>query len=417
MALVGDPIVAARAQAPDLPPTLPAPTAAFSVVAAIGSSLPTGTYFLVVTQRNPWGETLASAESSGQVVGASQGIQVTSTPLPGVVAIRAYLTLPGGVAGSETQFVEAAVSIPGSPFTFVISAPPTAAGSPPSNSSAYMPDIDGPQVSAMVMFNWMNEAIKKLSRIVGGLLDYSGVPTQSGNPLYVLPGEWLKIIDVWYNGYWIQGAKRGDFFRRNAVSAQILTGVTISMFTDRQVIEVTYQPDRNAGVTTTTAPMQATDTSVPILNSGAFLLPFGFAQIGTEIVAYSSLTGNVMSGLIRGMGSSSPAVAWASGVVVKELNLFWCGKRVFGLTYSPGQSNINLPVPDGWDAILKLYLLGCFRDLEQDHKAAEDFYKQFAAEGEAWMHSNRLVPSFVQVGGTNQPEIYAPTIAGGLLVR
>lgn len=404
-------------QAPDLPPTLPAPTATFSVVAAATSSLPTGTYLLVVTQRNPYGETLPTAESAGQVVGAAQGIQVTTTPLPGVTAIRAYLTLPGGVSGSETQFVEAAVSVTGAPFSFVISASPSSAGTPPTRASAYLPDMDGPQVSSTVMFNWLNEGLKKLSRITGGLLDYSGVGSQAGNPLYVLQGEWLKIIDVWYNGYWVQGAKRGDFFRRNAVNAQILTGVTISLFTDRQVLEVTYQPDRTAGLTSTTAPMLATDTSVPILNSGAFLLPFGFAQIGTEIVAYSNLTGNVMAGLIRGLGTAAPAQAWGTGVTVKELNLFWCGKRVFGTTYAPGQSALNLPVPDGWDPILKTYLLAQFRELEQDRKTAEDLLKQFAAEGEAWMYANRGVPSFVQVGGTNQPEIYAPTIAGGLLVR
>jgi len=411
VALIGDVIIGARAQAPDLPPTLPAPTASFGVTGFTGSTLPPGNYFLVVTQRNPWGETLPSAESVIQVVGANQGLQVTSTFLPGATVIRAYVTQPGAPAGSENQFIESTLS------SFTISAPMPSSGSPPANPSAYLPDMYGPQVSATVMFNWLNEGLKKLSRIVGGLLDYSGVPTQAGNPLYVVGGEWLKIIDVWYNGYWVQGAKRGDFFRRNAVTAQILTGVAVSVFTDRQVIEVTYQPDRSAGVTTTTASMAATDTSVPIVNAGAFLLPFGFARIGTEIVAYSSLLTGVMGGLIRGLGSAVPAQAWASGTTVTELPLFWCGKRVFGLTYVPGQSLQNLPVPDGWDPILKTYLLGCFREIEQDDKNAERLYKQFAAEGEAWMYANRLIPSFIQVGGTNEPEIYAPTIAGGLLVR
>ncbi len=411
MALVGDPILAMRAQAPDLPPTLPPPTASFAVVAATGSTLAAGTYLLVVTQRNAFGETLPTAESSAQVVGANQGIQVTSLLLPGASTIRAYLTQPGGTSGGEIQFVESTAS----PFT--ISTPPPATGIPPTRATAYLPDMDGPQVSAGIVFGWLNEGLKKLSRITGGLLDYAGVPTQAGNPLYVMPGEWLKIIDVWYNGYWIQGAKRGDFFRRNAVNAQILTGVTVSVFTDRQVLEVTYQPDRNAGSTATTADMTATDVSVPIANISAFLLPFGFAQIGSEIVGYSSLLAGAMSGLIRGLGSASPAQAWPSGTTVKELPLFWCGKRVFGTTYAPGQSNLNLPVPDGWDPILKTYLLGCFRELEQDERNAERLYKQFASEGEAWMYANRLIPSFVQVGGTNQPEIYAPTIAGGLLVR
>src|SRR5215831_4705986 len=102
--LVGELVEDIREAITDQPQTLPAPTASFAVVTAVGSTLPTGTYLLVVTQRNPYGETLGTAESGAQVVGANQGIQVTSALLPGATAIRAYLTLPGGVSGSEIQF-------------------------------------------------------------------------------------------------------------------------------------------------------------------------------------------------------------------------------------------------------------------------------------------------------------------------
>src|SRR5437879_7485200 len=104
---------------------------------------------------------------------------------------------------------------------------------------------------------------------------------------------------------------------------------------DKQVIEVFPQPDRNAGATTTTANMTATDTAVAVTNPGAFLLAFGFAQIGTEVVAYSS---NTLGGLIRGLGSTV-AQAWPSGTTVTELSLFWCGKRIFQpQKYAPGQA-------------------------------------------------------------------------------
>ena len=417
MAFVGDVILGARAQAPDLPPTLAPPS--ISSLTAInfgGGSLPPATYFIVLTAVNQWGETLASNELSVVVTGPNNAIQIVWSlgaiglaPLSGINT-RVYI---GTAAGAEQFYIP----VSSTPSTITISSFATGiAGSPPSRATAYLPDMDGPQVSASVMFGWLNEGLKKLSRITGGLLDYAGVPTQAGNPLYVLPGEWLKITDVWYGGYWVQGGKRGDFFRRNAVTTQILTGVVISMFTDRQVIEVSYQPDRNAGQTTTSAGMAATDTSVPIANPSAFLLPFGFAQIGTEIVAYSSLGLGAMGGLIRSVGSASPAVAWPSGTVVKELPLFWCGRRVFGTTYSPGQANLNLPVPDGWDAILKLYVLGCFRETEQDDKNAERLYKQFAQEGESWMNAHKGVVSFVQVGGANVPQTYANTPAGGLIL-
>ena len=410
MALVGDSIIAVRSQIPDLPPALPTPVFTAIVVAAVGSTLPAGTYALVATQRNPWGETLPGTEIINLIVGANQGIQVTSTLLPTATAIRAYLTLPGGSAGSEIQFVESNVS----PFT--ISVPVTGAGTPPFRSTAYMPDSDGSTFGASTAFNWLNEALKRLSRITGGLLDYAGVPTQAGNPLYSLPGEWLEITDVWYSGYWIQGGKRQDFFRRNTVTSQVLSGVAVSIFTDKQVIEVSYQPDRNAGITATNAPLTSTGTSVGIANTGAFLLPFGFAQIGSEMVAYSSLTGGVMGGLIRGVGSSVVAQAWPTNTVVTELPLFFCGKRIFNVAYQPGQSSVRLTVPQGWENILTRYMLAQAKEAEQDGQNAQRLLKEFEDLGQKWLMSNKGIVRQVQVGDSNRTLTYQSTVAGGVIL-
>src|SRR5208283_2615652 len=255
-----------------------------------------------------------------------------------------------GVAGSEIAFQDFTAS------PALVTAFPATANQPPVQSTASLPDADGQTFSASVAFGWMNDGLNQLSHAVGGLLDYCGVPTQAGNGLYVIPGQWLSITDVWYGGYWVKGGKRAEYFRRNTVQSSILSSVTVSVFSDKQVLEVNYQPDRTSGVTATTANMSATDTSVTITNTGAFLLPFGFAQIGTEIVAYASLNGGAMAGLIRGLGSTV-ATAWPSGTTVTELSLFWCGKRLTLLPYSPGDSLKDLAAPQGWVAILPDYLL------------------------------------------------------------
>jgi hypothetical protein len=399
-----------RAKIPDLPPTLPIPSPVSSgVVTSAGSTLPVGTYACVITQRNPWGETAPTGEAAGLIVGANQGISIGSALLPGAVAIRAYLTLPNGAPGTEIQFVESTTS----PFT--ISAPPTGFGAPPTRNSAYMMDSDGKAFSAAVLYDWMNEGLNKISRVTGGLLDYCGVPTVAGQPLYVLPGEWVEISDVWYGGYWVQGGRRGDFFRRNAVSTSVLSNVSVSIFSNQQVIEVSYQPDRSSGMTATTAGMGAADSSVAIANTGAFLLPFGFAQIGTEFVAYASLAGGAISGLIRGIGGSL-AQAWPLGTTVTELSLFWCGKRILPSNLlSPGQAYQQLPVPMGWEGILPLYMLAQAKKNELDMKAAADLEKQCFDEATKWMLANKGVVSQVQVSGyaSQRPNIFNNTIAGG----
>jgi hypothetical protein len=408
LALLGDILFSVRSKIPDLPPTLPAVSATVAVVAAGGSTLPTGTYACMVTQRNNWGETINASETTGLVVGSNQGIQITSALLPGAVAIRAYLTLPGGAAGTEIQWVEGTSS----PFT--ISTPPTGYGTPPFRSTAYLMDSDGNQFGASTVYSWLNEALVECSRIVGGLLDYCGVPTVIGQPMYVAPGEWLEISDVWYGGYWVQGGKRAEFFRRNTVTSSILNRVSVSVFTDKQVLEVSYQPDRNSGTALTTGALTATGNTVTINNSGAFLLPFGFAQIGTEIVAYASLSGS-LGGLIRGLGSSV-AQAWPPGTVVTELSLFWCGKRLFGVQYAPGQSATTLQAPQGWAAIIPLYMLAQAKKAEQDMKAADDLEKAFTQAAERWYLGNKGVARFVQVGGSGVTRTFDNGIAGGVII-
>src|ERR1700693_1904976 len=96
-----------------MPQTLPQTTASVAVVTSGGSTLPAGTYACIVTQRNQWGETLGATEVTGLVIGANQGIQITSPLQPGSTTIRAYLTLPNGAAGTGQRFIENT----GSPFT------------------------------------------------------------------------------------------------------------------------------------------------------------------------------------------------------------------------------------------------------------------------------------------------------------
>lgn len=405
--LVGDLIQAAREAMPDRSGTLPNATSTVAVSTPPSSTLPTGTYFVYVTQRNPWGETMG-AESAQQTITAGQALQITSPLMPGATTIRAYITNPGGVSGTETQFVESTSS------PFLISAPPVNAGLPPNRNSAYNPDTDGNAVSCSVLYRWVNDGLKAISRLVGGILDYSGVGTQPGQPLYVCTGQWIDVSDVWYNGYWIKGGKRGDFFRRNTVTSSVLNNVACSVMDDRVILEVSYQPDRTAGVTTTTADMSNTATSVGITNTGFALLPFGFAQIGSEVVAYSSLASGAMSGLIRRLSGTS-AQAWPSGTTVKELNLFFCGKRILDPGYYPGQALIAIPFQAGLDVILTTYILSRYRDAEQDFKEAQARRQEFQQMAKDWVPT-KAIEKGVQVGGDGSTYVYNWTVAGGLVL-
>lgn len=414
MSLIGDSIIAARQVVPDMPQVLPATTATVAVVGSGGSTLPAGTYAAVVTQRNQWGETIASGETTGLVVGANQGIQVTSPLQPGATTIRAYLTLPGGAAGSEQQFIESTVS----PFT--ISTPLPSSGIPPVLSRAWLPDTDGNLISATAIYGWVNDGLRMISLETGGLLDYAGVPSVIGQPLYVLPGTWREITSLWYDGYLMLGGDRGTFFRRNTVTSAVLTRATISIANNQNVLEVFPQPARTAAATTLSAPMAAGDTVANLTSTAGFALPFGFVQVDTgtnaEIMAYAGIVASQLTGLIRGLGGSA-AIAHSNGAPANEVNIAFSGKRQIAPAYVPGQAATSIPVPSGWEVLLFEYVAGRSKLVEHDEATVKAFIEEMRTSIKEWGKTNRGVVRRRQVGGDSGLLIYGETKAGGLIVQ
>ncbi len=407
-ATLGQAIINARQVVPDMPQVLPPTVATVTVVAAIGSTLPAGTYAVVVTQRNPYGETLPVGETTGLVVGANQGIQVVSPLQPSATVVRAYFSLPGGAAGTEQQYVESANG------TFIVAAPLVLAATPPQLNRAFLPDTDGGLISASAMFGWLNDGLKILSGMAGGLLDYCGVPSVINQPLYIIPQEWLSITSLWYDGYWMTGGDRGQFWRRNNISSSVLSSATISVMNSQNVLEVYPQPARTAAATTLAAPMTSTDTVANLTSAAGFVLPFGFVNFNGEICAYGAINGNQLTGLIRGLGGS-PAVAHSSSDPVNELNIFWNGKRQIDINYQPGQSASVLPIPVGWDVLLAQYMSGRAKNIEHDGQYWQQLMAAMKEAVKDWANSNRPIARRRQLGASNSPGVLFPDIAGGLI--
>lgn len=399
MSLVGDMVIASRELIPDMPDVLPVPAATASVVSSTGSTLPAGTYYVVVTQWNPWGQTLYPAEIGSLTVGANQGIKITSALLPGATRVRAYLTQVNGASGSESQFVDSTTS----PFT--IAAPPSSSGTPPTRSTAFLPDDDGSFLSAGTIFRWINEALHRGSRMVNGILDYTGVASVQGQALYALYSQWSQITSIWYDGFPLNLGSREYFFRRNSIQASVLASATVSVQDDRTMIEVFYQPVRSAGITTLGSGLGIGDTVANVLSTADYLslAPPMMAMIGTlpnvEIVAFYNFTGTQLQGLVRGLGGTS-AAAWPAGTSVQELNIPVSGRRVITSSFQPGDSSLVANIPQGWRSVVPEYVLYRARLAEQMDKEANQHYANFKAAIEEWGKANR------QIAGPRSISIY-----------
>jgi hypothetical protein len=409
--LVGDLIQAVREAITDQPQTLAIPT--LTAVPTTGGSFAPASYFLVATMFTPWGETLPSNEVNVALSGANNAFQVTVLGplglLPSFVTkIRIYI---GEAAGQETAYFD---------LPFVTANPQTVPAlgsvqSPPSRNSAYLPDTDGDAINASTMFRWLNDALKLASQVCGGLLDYSGVGSVSGAPQYIVPGQWKKIASLWYDGYPLAMDDNGNYFRRNAITASVLSSGAMSTFNNQMMIELWPQPSRTAAITTLAVPLLIGQLTATLASTAGFLLTNGFVNIAGEIMSYSGISGNTLNNLQRALSGTTQSVIPA-GSIAQELNLFWSGWRVYNPNFQPGNSLSVIPVPIGWESILFEYGLGRMKLAEQNvgdySKLTDSCIKKFSD----WLRTNKVVVGPRQVGDQTSGLECLPNLGGGWVI-
>jgi hypothetical protein len=414
--LVGDAVITGRQTIPDMPQTL-APPVLGAAISSLQGTLPIGTYFIVATVWSPWGESAVSNEitfTTTQIGGIQVAFTVGAFGLipPWFTKIRFYIGL---ASGAENAYVDyTSVLNPLSPQIIGI-IPLTAGQTPPQVSRAWNPDSDGPFISAAAVFGWLNDGLTMISRQTGGLLDYSGVRSFMGQPFYTITGQWNEITSVWYDGYWMTGGDRGQFFRRNSITSQILSSASISVVNGLNVLELYPQPARTAALTTLASAMGIADTSAALTSAAGFVLPFGFMQVDSEIMAYAAIAGNTMTGLLRGLGGTV-AATHALTAPVQELNIFWSGRRMFTPAYSPGQGISQLPVPAGWEVLLGQYISGRSKLVEHDAQGWQAFNSDMEKAVKTWAATTKGVMRRRQVGGLSGPAVLYPDIAGGIIL-
>lgn len=381
-------------------------------------TLPAGTYQVSATYFTQWGETLATALNP-VVVDATHGINVTlpNSAIPaGVTKIRIYYGI-----GSVNQYQDfTSIGFPvGQNITAVGTAgvPPATAGGPATNR-AYLPDTDGSFVSAATIYRWFNQALDEASDISGGIQDRTGVGSLVGVALYQIPTVgWKKITNVWYDGYDVFSGSKRDVFRRNVTTAYSTLSVAVTL-TPNTVIEAFPQPQRTSGSCTTTASLSTTGTSVAINPPTNFVLPFGVASLAQgsafEIVMYSSLSGNVMSGMTRGLGGTVPQ-AFTAGATATELNFMIDGYRR-AVPVAVGDSTKTMQVPPSWGSLLPIFLLAKFRKAEKEFKEADSLMKEFTEKIKMEAMSTKQLSGPVQIGSSNRGPEIRPSGPWGVIV-
>jgi len=196
---------------------------------------------------------------------------------------------------------------------------------------------------------------------------------------YQVPGEWRSLDNAWYDGYPMNPGSSTGVFRRNILNG-LSEQMSYTQVADNLVVELYPQPQRTAGVTSTSATLSASGAAVTTAGPGGFVLPFGLAMLGAvptyEIVSYSGM-GAALQNLVRGLGGTN-AQSWQSGTPVTELNVYFSGLRAPQL-YTVGQAANSIRIPLEWTPFVHLYLLARYREIEQQRQEAQSLMQQFDA--------------------------------------
>lgn len=424
--LVGDIIVNARAQAPDLPAALGAPTIGAITAVAVAPFLPAATYQVKITQLNQWGESIASSEVASVQDGAHKMSVAFSNVAPATVKLRFYIGTGG--AGSENQYLETTALT--SPFvidgTNILT---TSSGIVPARSTAYLPDTDGARVSAYRIYTWFNQALLQGAKVTGGIRDVLGLRSRNGVGTYAIPdpgslpptksliNQWAKFTDAWYDGYVMEPQNQRLVFRRNPIAALAWQYGWIQQ-ADRTIVEIFPQANRDGGGTFTSSPVGINDPVINVTDASVFVLPLGLALLGTtygELVYYNGINTatNQLTGVVRGLGGTVPS-SFIQGDHIYECNIRLQGLRLTGQSYLPGNASNTLNVPDGWDGPLSKYILAQYKLAEQDVEGHKELMAEFKAEMFEF-RANRY-PAASQIPGDSDRQVYGSGLGGGWLI-
>lgn len=394
MALVGDSIMAVRSSVPDPPSTLSPPTN-LSASGTTGGTLQSGTYFLVATAINPWGETVASSEVSTSV---GVGGQITgSVVLPvGATSGRIYYSAAGGGSGSEQQW--AAITSTG---TFTISGVGTA-GIPPTQNSAFNPDTDGNYISCALIYKWLNDGLTYVAGAAGGIEDTTGVASVAQQLYFQIPGRWIRFNTArWDQWPVVLGSRDYIQYRYNVsgvvsiIAAEALSALLGTVFS------AFPEPSNPSATTTLTTAMGSTDTTLACTDASPFT-PMSRIQIDNEIMMFSQVnqTGQAgfINGLIRGVAGTTPATHAVNATII-ELKFNFNGFR-YPQLYTPGQSMLRLDSRHEWEIAAQWYMLARAKEKEQSLQEADALDQKFDVYCKR-LHEDQANPIAVsQIGST-----------------
>lgn len=238
------------------------------------------------------------------------------------------------------------------------------------------PAQDGSAFSLVSLLRWLNDAGRIMCSTAPLLQDWYGISSTSGMDIYELPQIIVNVEQAWYDLMPLtRSAELDDIFITKIQGRSWWFGPHSIHATPR--LHVWPACDRTALSTTLAAPFSSTDTSIT-LTSVAGLKAFGFIKVENELILYRTVSGSVVSNILRGQGGTT-TTDHLNGAAVNEANIFFkCSRLPTPLTTATSA----IEIPQGLWPLLELYVLSKVREAEQEFQVATALRQEFQAQVE-----------------------------------
>lgn len=249
-----------------------------------------------------------------------------------------------------------------------------------------LPDTDGSFLRAQSLYRWLTNGIRELTRRSNWVvLDWTALPQAHSQHVYSLDRRFINVDGVFVNQYRLLHLDELHTIYPSQAIAQPLW-FSWHHRSDHLELSMYPAPDRVEPVANLMTTIDPLAGEIPVSSVAGFL-PFGYVQIGDEILLYNQLVtppvpvppalpGNPSIRVVkRGMCGTHAGFHYA-GTSVIHLSI-WCrGMRV---PSAVTRSTDCVELPLAFLAPLETYLLSQVKRAEQDMGSAQGLMQEFVA--------------------------------------
>lgn len=268
-------------------------------------------------------------------------------------------------------------------------------------SGVPQPASDGGLFRSQTLLAWINRAVKDVARRTGWcIVDWFAAPLTAGQPVVVIDQKFMQLTSANANQWQLRRMNEAyTIYPARATGSQPFW---FGGHKQTDHMEFYVYPTISTSDPTSTVSnvggITASSSSLTVASAANFL-SFGFVKIDDEIIQYQTITGTVLSALLRGCCGTT-AATHAQGATVQHLGFWGKGPRM-PVDVAATTDIVELPL--AWQHVIELYVLERCARTQQEFQGASVYRREYDQQVEmilgdpGWRYSQGMqIPAYGQ---------------------